>query len=278
MDQKSPLAGVPTGRGGQCAFGDDTGEGMRTARQSVVGAIFGILLAGAATPAAATVTVAALTGYPPFSGEKLRNTGFSNDVIATALRRTGHEVRVKMMPWPRALRLVKEGEHEVLSSVWYTEEREEQLAFTDPIARNRLVFVTRRGDSFTYDGLESLTGKTVGVAEDYQYGESFMSADNFERKPGPNLLANLFAVDTGAVDMLVADELSVRYLIDKNRSRFSHAFEMTDETLSSRDLHAAVSRAVDNTAGIVRAINKGLTAMHTDGTYARILREHGLAE
>ena len=35
---------------------------------------------------------------------------------------------------------------------------------------------------------------------------------------------------------------------------------------------------VDNTAAIVRAINKGLTAMHPDGTYARIQREHGLAE
>jgi len=247
----------------------------RYLRAAVLGAV--LLVAGGAA-ARAEVTVAALTGWPPFSGENLLNKGFGNDIIATALRRAGYEVRVEMMPWPRAVRRVKAGEHDVLSSVWHTDAREADLAFTAPLACNRLVFVTRRGEPFTYTGLASLEGRTVGVAEDYHYADAFMQATHFTRKPAPNLLTNLFAVDTGEVDMAVADELTARYLIDRNRPRFGHAFAMTDNALSARKLRAGVSRAIDNTGEIVRAIDGALSAMRADGTYAHIKRQHGLAE
>ncbi|WP_176758565.1 transporter substrate-binding domain-containing protein [Limimonas halophila] len=251
---------------------------MARLRGSFAAVLLGLLAVAAAPGAQAAVTVAALTGWPPFSAQHLRAKGFANDILATALRRTGHEVRVEMMPWPRAVRLVKAGERDVLSSVWYTDARTRKMAFTAPIARNRLVFVTRRADAFSYTGLDSLTGKTVGVAEDYHYTDAFMQAEHFTRTPAPTLLANLFKVDTGQVDMTVADELIARYLIEENEPRFEHPFAMTDTALSARELRAAVSRKIDNTQEILRAIDNGIAAMRADGTYAHIKREHGLAE
>ena len=233
-----------------------------------------ILLGG--TAARAEVTVAALTGWPPFSGANLDDNGFANEVIATALRRAGRDVAVETMPWPRAKRMVNKGEHDILSSVWHNEAREKRLAFTEPIAHNRLVFITRAGREFTYTGLDSLAGLRVGIAQGFHYGDPFMQADHFTREPAPNLLTNLFAVDTGEVDAAVGDALIARHLINTNDARFEHAFDLSEKPLSTRPLYAGVSRAVDDTSAIVEAMNTGLQALREDGTYAQIKRRHNL--
>ncbi|SDG08539.1 amino acid ABC transporter substrate-binding protein, PAAT family [Limimonas halophila] len=248
-------------------------------KRIAIWALAALLLVPGAAHAQRELTVAALTGWPPFSDEGLPANGFANEVITVALKRAGYDARVEMMPWPEAKASVMAGEHDVLSSVWHTEARAEKLAFTDPVAENRIVFIAPAESPFTYTGLDSLKGKTVAVAEEYHYAEAFLESDAFTRLENPNLVAGLFQVANGEADLAVGDELTARYLIGESAKRFEGMdFALSERALSERPLHVGVSRAVAGTQAIVTAFNEALAAMRKEGTYVEIKEKHGLTE
>ena len=246
-------------------------------KRIAIWALAALLLVPGAAHAKRDLTVAALTGWPPFSDEGLPGKGFANEVITVALKRAGYGARVEMLPWPEAKASVMAGEREVLSSVWHTEARAEKLAFTEPIAQNRIVFIAPAESPFSYTGLDSLSGKTVAVAEEYHYAQEFLESEAFTRRENPNLAAGLFQVANGEADLAVGDELTARYLISEGAKRFEGMdFQLSDAALSERPLHVGISRAVEGTDAIVTAFNEALAAMRADGTYAEIKAKHGL--
>jgi polar amino acid transport system substrate-binding protein len=225
---------------------------------------------------AADFTIAALKGWPPFSGKNLRNKGFANDVTQTALERMGHDAEIKVMPWARALEMTKRGKFEVLPSVWYSDERADNLKFTDPIASNRIVFIKRQGDDFQYTGIDSLAGKSVGIVQDYDYSDDFLSADGFERQRANSLKINVRKLLGGRVDLTLGDELVAKYAINKNMPNQADKIAYTEGALSEKDLHVTFSRKLDNVDSIVADFNAELEAMREDGTYDEILKLHEL--
>jgi polar amino acid transport system substrate-binding protein len=237
-----------------------------------------LALAGTTTATqAADLKVAALTGWPPFSGKDLPGKGFSNDVVKTALERMGHTVTVKMMPWARALKMTQAGKYEVLPSVWHSEERAKTLAFADPIAQNKIVFLKRKDDDFQYAGLDSLSGKTVGIVQGYDYSEKFLNDEGFSRQKANSLMTNVRKVLGGRIDLTLGDELVARYAINQEIPERADQIAYTDEGLSKKDLHVTFSRKLDNSDELVSAFNAELAEMREDGTYDEILARHKLA-
>ena len=238
-----------------------------------------ILFAGfmAAIPAqAASLKVAALTGWPPFSGENLPNSGFATDVTQTVLERLGHDVEVEVMPWARSLAMAERGKYDVLPAVWYSDERNEKLMFTDPIAENRVVFIKKAGDDFEFSGLEDLEGKSVGIVQDYDYRKDFLESENIDRQSANSIVVNARKLLGGRIDLTVGDELVSRHTINEAMGDRADEIAFTDGTLSSKSLHITVTRAREDTAELVEAINAELTTMRADGTYDEILDRHGL--
>lgn len=241
----------------------------------------GILVAGllAALPAqtqAETLKVAALTGWAPFSGENLLNKGFSNDVVKTALERLGHEAEVEVMPWARALAMTETGRFDVLPSVWHSKERAEKLVFADRIATNRIVFMKRAGDSFTFNSLEDLDGKLVGTVQGYSYREDFLNAESFTRESTSSLLTNLRKLLGKRIDLTLGDELVTRYTINQELPDQADQIVFTDGALSSKPLHVTISRQRDDAEALAESFNAELEEMRADGTYDAILARHGL--
>lgn len=225
---------------------------------------------------AADLKVAALTGWPPFSGEALPNNGFSNDVTKTALERMGHDVTVKMMPWARALEMTKRGKFQVLPSVWYNEKRAEELAFTKPIASNKIVFIKQKNDDFDFEDLGSLKGKSVGIVQGYDYSGDFLNADHFSRQSANSMLTNVRKLLGGRIDLTLGDELVARYAINKNMPNRADKVAYTDGALSENKLHVTFSKKLDNAAALVESFNAEIAEMREDGTYDEILARHNL--
>lgn len=222
------------------------------------------------------ITVVSLTSWPPFSGKDLPNQGFSNDIAKTVLERAGYDVTVKLMPWSRAKTMTEKGKFEVLTSVWHNEERAETLAFTDPIARNELVFITPKDAGFSYTGLDSLKGMTVGTVRGYDYQKAFLDADHFTREAAESFSTNLKKVGAGRLDAAVGDRLIGKYIVSNELSQLKGKFAYSDKALSSKKLYVTVSRKIDTTQQIVDDFNTALQAIRDDGTYADIQARHGL--
>jgi len=239
----------------------------------------GVLVAGllAWGPAQAeTLKVAALTGWPPFSGAELPNKGFSNDVVKTALERLGHTAKVEIMPWARALAMTEKGKFDILPSVWHSAEREKKLVFTDPIAKNRVVFIKKADDPFTFESLADLKGKMVGTVQDYSYRKDFLQSESFRRESTSSLLINLRKLLGGRIDLTLGDALVSRYTINKTLPDRADAIAFTDGALSSKPLHVTISRQRDDAEALAEAFNGELEKMRADGTYTTILARHGL--
>ena len=96
--------------------------------------------------------------WPPFSGSDLKEGGIACDIASQVFARAGHELAIKFLPWDRVLNETKAGNINVVVGLWYSEARNQDYVISDPILQNRIVFLKRKGDSFEYSGLDSLTG------------------------------------------------------------------------------------------------------------------------
>lgn len=223
-----------------------------------------------------SITIASGDSWPPFTKLKLPNEGFSNDVARTVLERAGYNATVEILPWNRAKKMTQAGQFDILNNVWYTDERAKTLAFTDPIARNEIVFITRKEDEFTYTGLSSLKGMVVGTVRGFDYRDAFLNADHFHREPAGTFKTNLKKLAAGRIDAAVGDRLIGKHLVGNDLTDLKDKLAYSDKALSSKKLYVTVSRALNNTEQIVTDFNTALEAIRADGTYAEIKRRHGL--
>ncbi len=214
--------------------------------------------------------------YLPFKGPDLPGQGIMVEIVRAAFETQGYELAIKFMPWARAISGVRASKYDVLLAVWWTEKRTETLKYSDMYLQNQIKFIKRTDDDFEYEGLESLTGKNVGVIRDYAYSEEFLNATNFKRTKTSDLLNNLRKVAAGRLDYTVEDELVARTKIAAEAPELKSELTYTKNALSTNDLH--VTSALNNAKStkLIAAFNEGLKTIKRDGTYASILAKHDM--
>lgn len=84
---------------------------------------------------------------------------------------------IRMYPWARAERNARGGAGLVFG-LPKTSERLRAMRYSEPAMRNTLWLMTRSDATFPFASLADLTGKTIGAARGYSYGEQFEQARN----------------------------------------------------------------------------------------------------
>ncbi|GGX39932.1 substrate-binding periplasmic protein [Saccharospirillum salsuginis] len=233
-----------------------------------------VLLALVLGFAQADTITAAQDPWPPFVQDQAE-AGLSVDLVRAALEHEGYEVEMTIMPWARAIDQVKNGNIDVLVATWYTEERTAYLRYSEPYMQNQLKFIKQAGDDFEFEGLESLSGKTVGVVRGYGYGDEFLNATNFSRPETNNIASNLLKLDAGRIDLTLEDEI-VALSTMKNEGIDPSKYDFTNNALSVNDLHVSSGIANARSEEIIAAFNRGLAAIRENGTMAELLSKYGV--
>lgn len=223
---------------------------------------------------AATIT-AAQDPWAPFVQTDKANPGVSVEIITEAFKTQGHMVDFKIMPWTRALNEVKDGKVDVLVATWFTSERTSFLNYSDPYLENSLKFIKRKGDGFEYNGMDSLTGKTVGIIRNYGYGDEFLGATNFNKPEANDLVANAKKLMAKRIDLTLEDELVAKSTLSGAGMNVAD-FEFTANALSVNPLHVTAGLANPNNAQYIEAFNKGLAEIKANGTFDKILAKYGI--
>lgn len=224
--------------------------------------------------AQADTITAAQDPWPPFVQDK-GDPGLSVDLVRAALEHEGYDLKMTIMPWARAIDQVKEGNIDILVATWYTDERTAYLRYSEPYIQNQVKFIKRVGDDFEYNGLDSLTGKTVGIVRDYGYGDEFSSAPNFTRPETNNIASNLLKLESGRIDLTLEDQI-VALSTMKNEGIDPSAFEFTANALSVNNLHVSSGIANARSEEIIAAVNRGLAAIRENGKMAELLKKYGI--
>ena len=166
-----------------------------------------LLLVALPLAAAAETYTCVSFDYPPLvsSSPFGHAEGLAVDVVSHVFRRMGHEARVVLYPWGRALALAKQGEADCIFTLYRSLEREQFLDYSrEAIIPQVIHLYARKGVTLSFDGdLASLKGFYVGTAHKVNYGPKFEEArQRLVIDEAPTIEQNFRKLAMGRVDVV----------------------------------------------------------------------------
>ena len=162
-----------------------------------------------------TITVGA-NHAPPYrilqGGER---TGLYVEIFEEIAERLGWEVHYREAPFRRVLRMVQQGEVDVMLGPLETEERSELIEFVAPAfpPERRLFFYLNK--EHRIDRYADLYGRAIGVLEGASYFPRFDDDEDLLKEPAPRYENLMLMLQKGRVDVVIAPELVGLYTVEK---------------------------------------------------------------
>lgn len=246
---------------------------MSILKQPVVLLFFsGFLLSAGAVPALSVVA----KEEAPYMSRKLPDLGLSAKIVKTALERAGYPVSFAFENWPRAYEGAEIGVYDIVGSIWFTDQRAKEFAFSAPYLFHEIKFIKRKSDRrIKFESLDDLDGLIVGTLKGYAYQGDFLKSRKFIKFPQNYLLQNLLKLSLGELDLTLGEERKIRYEMNEFMKGSVNDLEILPKPLIRRGTHIAVSRSNPDHKKIIAAFDKAIEAMKVDGSYDNILREYG---
>lgn len=163
-----------------------------------------------------TMRVASLE-WPPYVSASLPNGGFLVALSAAAVKDAGYEVAIDYFPWNRAVQMGSRGpEFAGYFPTYYTQERSHLCHFSTSFGTSKVSLAFRKSDPLSWNAIEDLGTKSIGVVAGYSNGEAFDAMVRDGRlKPelSQSDVSNLRKLIAGRVQAIVIDRLVLRYLL-----------------------------------------------------------------
>ena len=86
------------------------------------------------------VVLANETSWAPHYGKELKNGGYTTEIIVEAMARVGYKVKIKWLPWNRAVSLATKGVYDGLGACYHNEQRAKNFLYTDSLGDTQTVF------------------------------------------------------------------------------------------------------------------------------------------
>ncbi|MCP4050483.1 MAG: transporter substrate-binding domain-containing protein [bacterium] len=216
--------------------------------------------------------------YPPYEYEENGEIkGMAVSIVREVFKRMGQPIEIKLYPWARALRMVKEGQADGIFTAYKNPEREKFALYSKGVLMPQSVSLcTLKHKDFKLDkNLTNLKNYKIGIVHKVSYGRNFDNAvknniinrtvksysgeENFERL----LIGYLdFAVSNtyGAIDILCKigkrDQISILSPPIQEVPSYI-AFSKKRNLLGTRDKFDII-----------------LSTMKADGTYDEIIKSY----
>ncbi|MFZ6741879.1 substrate-binding periplasmic protein [Undibacterium sp. JH2W] len=189
---------------------------------------------------------------------------------------------VRRYPWKRALENAANGEG-LIFGISKTRERLRLFTFSLPIFADQAVLVTLCSARFSYNSVNDLKGKTIGIVRGTSYGEEFDRLSNVlfkvEDDTGNNLgrFRKLFmrrmdafllyssTTNTSRLENYINQQYATEFA---DKSTNNKLFCILPKPVSSVDIHIAIR--LDHDAGLLQQIDQAILRGRQDGELARI--------
>jgi polar amino acid transport system substrate-binding protein len=214
--------------------------------------------------------------WPPFTDATLVNGGLATDIVSTALARAGYASDFEQVPWARALLGVSEGRYDVLVNAWYSEERMKLGQFSREYLVNRVRFLKRKDAPIEFNNLQQLHTYPIAVVRGYAYSPAFDEDQTLQKIPVHSFAMAVRMVAADRVKLTLEDEYVARFYLAREPVKVRNAVEFLPKPLSENGLHILVSLKNPKHEQIVAGFDRAIAAMKADGSYARLLKQHGM--
>lgn len=115
--------------------------------------------------------------YPPleYENKEGKAKGVAVEIVETIMAGLGHEVTISVLPWTRAVKMVRTGKADAIFTAYKNPTREEFLDYCkEVLIPQAIFFYAKKGSQFQFDGKwTSLKDKRIGVVSTISYGQLF---------------------------------------------------------------------------------------------------------
>ena len=207
--------------------------------------------------------------WPPFTdieGEK----SILTDLVLEALDRIEIKSTVKTIEFTEIFKEINSGKLDGSPALWINDQRKENCFFSKPYFYNQLILVGRKGSDVSATSFDDLSGKKIGVINNYAYGdfdnnqEIVIVSDLSNQKNLENLLS-------GKIDYMLVDALLIQYLLKYQLNDVTAFLAIGQQPLLVKSLHLALGKQVQNAEQILQQFNEEIEEMIADESYNRIL-------
>ena len=211
--------------------------------------------------------------YPPYM-YKVKGTGADGlypRLLDEIVKQTGYKSEIKAYPWKRALLYGESGQGAV-GGAYKNDARVQTYDFSDSLYQEKLVLFVSKNKTFTFNTIDDLKGKVIGVNRGWSYGQAFDTARAnklFTVSIRNNSNDNFKMLVHGRIDCLILDQLSgesyIRFMgINDQIISLPNAFSVNDGYLIiPKKLHKKK---------FINEFNAALAKIKKDGVYKNIVK------
>lgn len=211
------------------------------------------------------------------TGQNNKPQGVSVTLLEEVSKLTGDVFDIRILPWTRALSLIKRGEASGLIGPYFSRAREQYLNYAPyPFYEDRMVFVSRNLEQVNWKGdFDALKRFNILSIKNWYYGPDFEQARS-----------KLKIYDTlsteGALDMLLHHRADVVALNERNarhlikRKGMGNVVQINSPHIAVNHGYFAYAKNRDEGAFHDR-MNKALETLYKNGEIKRINARFGLS-
>lgn len=209
--------------------------------------------------------------FPPYEYQKdNKPEGILVDIVTRIFKKAKIPVKLKYLPFKRALLNTRSGEIDGLFNFYKTAERVPFYDYSEPIIKNYLVFFVLKDSNIRFQKIEDLKGLKVGVIRGYTYGKEFDKNTLFSRESNNSHIANFKKLKLGRIDIYPCDSIVGKYLIRKNN--IHTYFKILPKPLKIMDGYIGFTKRKH--IKTINKINRIIKDMHGNGEINRITDQH----
>ena len=208
--------------------------------------------------------------------------GFMVEIAKYAFEKEGHTVTYKTVPWARAIKDVRNGIYHGIIGTG----KQETPDFIFPeseLARATHTFFVKKGNSWKYEGLDSLKAIDLGVIIHYSYGSLYKdyikpneASERIQEVGGENALGqNIQKLLYDRIDALIEDKTVFQFHLYKTNTLdvFLDAGSAYTE-----NLYIAFSPKSKKSKTYADILSKAMNEIRTTGKLAGILKKYGIKD
>lgn len=203
--------------------------------------------------------------YPPFNflNEQNKMDGFDIDISNEIARRLGVQAEFVGVEWKGMIgALLADKADVIIAQMSITEERKQQVDFTDPYVITGAVLISLPGDT-RFKKLEDITGFRVGTGTATTFEDLARSVPGAIVSTYTDFSEYVADLQNGRLDVIINDSLLAGYAIKNNNL----AIEITSPVLNQDVIAMAIKK--ENPEFLTK-LNETLAAIKADGTYDTI--------
>lgn len=209
--------------------------------------------------------------------------GYIVEIAKHAFESKGHRIVYQTIPWARAIDGTRNGTYDAIIGLGRDEAPDMIFPEQEIGIASHSFYVTEQSD-WTFTGLASLQGVTLGVIKDYSYGTLYddyiqANTDNAERvftiAGNDSLQRTVRMLASGRIDVLVEDQnvLDYHLLAHGEKNQFIQAGIYAKEKI-----YMAFSPANKTSAEYALLFDEALQELKKSGKLSDILNKYGLQE